>query len=145
MPRIGYYAILQELQAILQGDPSLNGVTVNIEQEGMLNVTAPWVNLLLDRRDAPPDQYLAGNTKQRYFVKFILNCVQFALNKAEASRLRDELVGTVEIVLMGNRTLNSFVTTSWLEGGAFDITSVDAGFVANAEIMLTADVTATTT
>ena len=35
MAKIGYYAILQELQAILQSDSSMNGVTVDIEQEGM--------------------------------------------------------------------------------------------------------------
>lgn len=143
MAAIGYYALLQEIQALLEGDPTLGRVTVAIENQGLVNALAPWVNLRLDRRDAP-EQFLGG-TRQRYLLRILATCGQYALDLGEASRLRDELLGAVELVLMNNRTVNGFVTTSWLEGGAFDIAALDAGYVANAEIVLIADLTATTT
>ena len=146
MPRIGYYAILRELQAVLQAEPTLNGVSVAIEGQGLVNDLAPWVNLRLDRRDAPPnEQYLAAGQRQRYFLRVLITCAQYALDLGEASRLRDELIGSVEVVLMGNRTVNGLITTSWLEGGGFDLTALDAGFMANGDILMVADVSASTT
>lgn len=145
MPRFDYIGLLREMQTLLQLDPSMTGVTVTVEKQGVNAVElSPWVNIRLDRRDAP-EQYLAGNTRQRYILRIVLTCVQFALDVEMAAQLRDDLLGTVEVVLMKNRDISQLVSTSWIDGGAFDITSEDAGFLANAEIVLLADVTATTT
>lgn len=145
MPRFDYLGLEREVQTLLQLDPSMTGVTVTVEKQGLNAVElSPWVNIRLDRRDAP-EQYLAGNTRQRYLLRMILTCAQFALDVELAAQLRDDLLGAVEVVLMKNRTISELCSTSWIEGGAFDITSEDAGFVANAEIVLLADISATTT
>src|SRR5437870_418093 len=152
MPRIDYFAIEQGIQTILQADAALAalGARVVIEEElPFLAETGPWVGIYLERREAPRDlQALAGGQQTRFLVRLTIWCSQFSLKSiAEAIHLRDDLVGKVEIALMSDRRLNGTVSTSWLDGGDLpSAKNADAGgWLSRGEVLLVADVKATTT
>ena len=61
---------------------------------------------------------------------------------AHAARLRDELLGDVEIALLRNASLNQTVAESWLNGGTF--LESDQDNLRGGTVDLVADVRATT-
>ena len=149
MARIDYFAIEQQIQTVLQAAADLAGVMVTVEEELLFGAeTTPWVGIYLDRRDAlAASQSLSGGQQTRYRLRFSIWCWEYHLESlAKALELRDDLIGKVEIALMGNRTLSGTVITSWLEGG--EMPSVRApgsqSWLAGGEVALIADAKATT-
>lgn len=147
MPRIDYYGIELELQALLEADPSMNGVVVTVEEHGVNHAEqAPLVNIRLDRRDATAAQPIAGGQRTRYAIRFVLLCSQYSLESVEqAARLRDDLIGRVEVVLMKNRRIGGMVHYLTLVGGPFGIEHQDTGWLATGEVVAVADLDASTT
>ena len=141
MARVDYYALEQEIQAILQADAALAGVRIVVEDEILFGAeTTPWVGIYLDRRDAPADIQRIGGTRTDYRLRFSIWCWEYSLDSVStAARLRDDLVGKVEVALMGNRTLNDLVATSWLEGGEFMSARTQGSWLMGAEIVLVAE------
>ena len=107
------------------------------------------VGIYLDDRIAPEgDQSLSSGTRTRFQVRFSIWCWHFGIgpDRRPVMEQRDDLLGNVEIALMNNRSLNSTVETSWIEGGEF-MSGPDPDsnqFMAGAQIILVADVTAST-
>ena len=149
MARVDYYAIEQEIKTVLEADAALAGVTVTIEEELMFgSESTPWIGVYLDRRDAPPAlQRLGAGQSTRFLLRFPLWCWEYHLESiTKAIQRRDDLVGKIEVALMKNRTLSGKVATSWLEGGELPSARLpeQAGFVSGAEVILVAEVSATT-
>lgn len=148
MSRVDYYDLATEIREILIADDTLEGVQVTVEDDAPLD-SGPWVSVVLVNRSTPMGQPLAGGTRTRFNVRFSLWCWQFSLESTGvASKLRDDLVGKVEIALMANRTLNNKVASSWLEGGDMMSERVQndniSGYIAGGEVILIADITAST-
>ena len=150
MARVDYFGIEEAIKTVLEANAALAGVQVGIEEE--LPFTAavdPQVEIYLERRDAPELQPLAGGQRTRFLVRFSIWCYGVSLDSiAKACEVRDDLIGAVELALMADRTLGGTVNASWLEGGAFDTKETpgaSSGFGMGGEIILMADVKATTT
>lgn len=149
MSRVDYYDIATELAEVLIADSTMEGVQVTVEDDAPLD-SGPWVSVFIENRSTPSGQPLAAGTKTRFQIRFGIWCWQFSLESiGVASRLRDDLVGRVEIVLMKNRTLNNKVSHSWLEGGDMMSERIQndnaSGFIAGGEIIMIAEITASTT
>jgi len=147
--RVDYYAIEKALQTLLQADATLTGTTVTVEAELMFGAeAAPWVGIYLDRRDAPADmQGIGAGISTRMLCRFSIWCWAFTLESIEeAIHKRDDILGKVEVALMKNRTITNNVSTSWLEGGEMPSGRIpgNTGFMSGGEVVLVADVKATT-
>lgn len=146
MSRIDYFEIETEIAEILKADATIGGVQVTVEDDLNLEV-GPWVSIYLERRDPTAGQPLAAGTRTRMQLRFSIWCWQYSLDSiTEACKNRDDLVGKVEVVLMANRSLNSKVNYSWLEGGEIQSARVPdtSGYVAGGEVVVIAEVMAST-
>lgn len=146
MPRVNYFDIESELAEILRANSTLDGVNITVESVTELEAGS-WVGIYLVGRELPEGQPLAAYTRMRYKLNFVIWCWEYSLDSiADAIRQRDDLVGRVEIALMKNSTLNGKVSYCFLEGGELQSAQVaeTSGYVAGGEIILKADVTATT-
>lgn len=93
-------------------------------------------------------QSLAAGKKSLRTIRFDIWCWRFAMSNADAFRLRDSLVGDVEVALMIDPTFGGTVQSSWLAGGTFlraDDPQQLGRFLAGGEVVLMADAFATTT
>lgn len=146
MARVDYYAIEEAIADHLRVQEDLQNVNIPPPETEFSFERRPMVLISLDRRDAVEGQPLAAGTRTRYTVRFSLWCYQFALKLKDASEMRDDLIGKVEVALMKNRTLDNSVHYMQLEGGEFESGPAPGiqGFVSAGEIILTAEVTATT-
>lgn len=146
--RVDYYGIETAIKDILEADAGNDlpdNLKVFIESQIAFNDEGcPGVYIYLDRRDAPPQiQRIAAGTRTDMEVDLSLWCAEFHDSVEDASRLRDDLIGKVEVALMADRTLNDTVTAFWLRGGDFNMLQ-DNGFLSMGEIKMRARVVATT-
>lgn len=146
MAKVDYFAIASEVKTVLAADSALTGVQVTVEDEPPLD-SGPWVAVYLESRTPTDRQSLSAGKRTRFRLRMSVWCWQFSLEStAKAAQLRDNLVGLVEISLMGNRTLNDKVGCIWLEGGQLLSEQIKSetmsGFVAGGEIVVIADVVA---
>ncbi|HEV8639643.1 MAG TPA: hypothetical protein VGV13_00915 [Methylomirabilota bacterium] len=147
MARVDYFAIEQAIQTVLKAAPDLSGTQVVIEEELQFGSEAtPRVGIYLMRRDAPSGlQALAAGQQTRFLVRFEIRCAAYSLDAvATAISLRDDLVGKVEVALMASRSLNGTVISSWLEGGDLPSAQTGDGWTSRGDVILIADVKATT-
>lgn len=148
MARIDYSAIRQELREIIAADPAFTGMQIVTEEEVMFGLDqAPWIAIYLERREAPEGQYLSAGTKQLYRLRFSIWVFTCALEMPSAIRQRDEIIGKLEVLLMGQRTINDMVETSWLEGGEMPSAKMpdNIGVVVGGEIRLVSEIAFTST
>ena len=146
MAALDYYGIeINGIQRVLDDHALIGGanprVRTFIEDAIMFSAEmSPAVYIYAMRRDAVvTDQRLAAGRRTDMTIRFSLWCVDVNFESiAAASKGRDELIGNVEIALMENRTLNSLVKSSWLEGGAFETGGGDNGFISAGEVVLIA-------
>ena len=148
MARVDYFSIETAIKTILDADADLASVSVLIEEELTVQ-RGNVIGIYLDDRDAAEqDQSLSAGTRTRFNVRFSIWCWHFGVGRDRRVPMeqRDDLVGKVEIALMKERSLNSTVDTSWLEGGEFLSGPDPTGkqFMSGASIILVADVTGTT-
>jgi hypothetical protein len=149
MARVDYYALEEEIKVILDADPTVGvaGVPVRVEESVMFAAeSTPAVYIYLDRRDAPAElQTLRAGSSTDFALRFSLWVWAYSLDGVKiASQIRDDLMGKVEVALMGNRTLNDKVRTSWIEGGEFMSAKEQEGWMMGGEIVLVARAQATT-
>ena len=147
MGRVAYHAVAEEIANILLADPTLaaRAVRVVVDEGNALGPElCPFVNVRPARRDLPVAiQPIAAHTVARFLVTYTLECWEFSLDgMAHAARLRDELLGDVEIALLRNASLNQTVAESWLNGGTF--LESDQDNLRGGTVDLVADVRATT-
>lgn len=155
MSRIDYFSIEESIEDILKASSDLSegpsDVTVLVEED-ISFAGGDIIQILLKRRDAPEEnQPIASGTITRYDVTFSIWCYGYALERREAMKRRDDLVGKVEIVLQSNRMLGlpNLVNQSWFTGGDFENVQgpEESGdlFLSGAEIELVCDVKAIST
>ena len=150
MARLDYFGIEEAIKTLLEANTNLTGVQVGLEEELPFTAAADaQVEIYLVRRDTPELQPLAAGQRTRFLVRFSIWCYGVSFESiAKACEARDDLVGNVEISLMADRSLGGTVNSSWLEGGAFETKEApggSSGFGMGGEIILMADVKATTT
>lgn len=145
--RVDYWAIENEIAEIIRANTDV--VVVTVEEEMMFGAeSSPWVGVYLDRREMAARQSLSAGTRTRMQLTFSIWAWCFSLELQEAIKQRDYCIGSLELVLMANRTINEMVDSSWLSGGRLPSARVRAasgssgGFVSGGEILLVADVTA---
>lgn len=146
MARVDYSTIEDAIETVLKADANLAGVTYLVEEELVMG-TGDIVGIYLEDRNAPEAmQSVSAGKRTRFLIRFSVWCWHFGIakNKRTVMKKRDDLLGKVEIALMGNRNLNNTVNTSWLEGGEFESGKDEAGrqFMSGGQIILTADATA---
>lgn len=150
MARVDYFDLENTIKSILEADSSLSGVTITVEGEvpgGGVGLF-PYVGIHIERRDPHGGQPLAAGQRTRLNLKFAIWCWEYSLESvAKAIQLRDDLVGKVEVALMKNRTINNKVACIWLDGGRLPSGKdpESNGWLSAGEIIVIADVTASTT
>lgn len=148
MAAINYNNVASGIRTVLQNAASLAGATIAIEERFPWTVEqTPWIGIYFERRDAPADlQTLSTGSRTRLLLRYRVVCVEHSLQGLdEAISRRNTLLGNVEVALIGDRTLNSTVNASWLEGGDLDDgQSPNKNWMAVGEVILIADATMTT-
>lgn len=139
MARVDYYDLELEVQRALQGATALDGVTVEVEEPWPENIEAsPWVGIYLQRRDDAGSNIAAGR-HQRFQIRLELWCVEHSLESVgDAARLRDDLMGRVEVVLLQENAgnLRGKVEMLRIMGGAFESARGESGFWMGGSILL---------
>ncbi len=141
MAAVDYQGIRTGIRAAIQARGSLSGVTVLIEPEIVHAIDlAPCVTVTLTGREAPEDeQQLRAGQSTVYNVAATLAVIHFSMvGRDEAVRLRDAILGEVELALMADRTLGGVVQGLWLDGGPMEVERAGEGpFYAAAAIEVT--------
>lgn len=142
MAAVDYHGILTSLKTILEADSSLNNVPVFIEEDPQFDLMGAGSALVLtlgSRREAQ-GQPLAAGKRTRWNVRLSVWAVGYAITFEQAAKVRDNLVGALELVLMNNRTAGGKVAAGWLEGGEFiSVRSQNEGSYALAETVFAAE------
>lgn len=147
MPKVDYWNIREKLKEILEGDSSLNGVNIEIERNTLIaSENCPWLNIKMTGRVAEDDeQVIASGQKTKFIVSMMIDAKEYSRESPqEAIRLRDDLIGKVEVVLMKNRTLAGAIDYLWILGGDMDQADTEKGYVSTGDISINMRVTATT-
>ena len=148
---VDYAGIRDQLKTILEGDATLSGVRVFVEEEPQFGLSDQQkaIAVYMDRRTAAAaDQNLSAGKRTRYMLRATLWTVFFSLESYKvACDGRDSVLGALELVLMANRTIGGKAASSYLDGGEL-ISAQDASngvFVAAGETILMMEVSAINT
>lgn len=142
--KVDYWGIQQEIAEIIRANT--NNHTVVVEQEIQFSPEmSPYVCVYCTGRTLAPNQVLAAGRIVTFHVEYTIWLWTYNLQIAQAMRDRDEAIGEIELILMGNRTINDLVETSWIKGGRLPSSKlpnaldpgVGGGFIAGGEIQLT--------
>lgn len=138
MARIDYANIARQIKAVLEADAALAGTLVTIEKDVLLGFErTPWANIRAVRRAPTAEQPIFAGKITKYHVTYAVECWESSLEGPEvAARLRDDLIGKVEIALMGNRTLNNSVEMLVLDGGEFMLGEQDGHIFVGGEVLV---------
>ncbi len=144
MAAIDYNDIETEIQTVLVAALGA-GYNVTTEVTQPLD-SQPWVAIYIKDRVDSDIQVCAGGTIKKYSVTFSIWCWGWSLdNPMSAAKKRDDLIGKVEIALMGNRKLNGKVDNGTIHGGEFGTTEGQTkGTLLGGEIIYKVEVKATT-
>lgn len=143
MSAIQYREIVDSLRQIFESDPRTADAGVYVEKDLAVDTVGVQkaIVIVLDKRKPSDDQPIAAGRRTRWELHIGVWACGFAIEAEEASRIRDQLLGEVELVLMANRTIRDKVAGSWLMGGEFVSVSGDTNSFSSAETVLVADVT----
>lgn len=143
MPAVDYAAISMEIGEVLRANLG-DGYPVLVEEELEFNANTPAIGVYALRRDARQEQRLGAGKRTEYAVRFSIWVWVYGLERLQAIRARDSLLGRIELIMMANREINGLVDTCLLEGG--DLPSIRSpegdGFVAGGELNIVAHVSA---
>lgn len=152
MAAVDYAGIRSQLKSILEGDATMAGVRIFVEEEpqfGLMDSEKVIVVFTDSRTAAPADQPLAAGKRTRWHLRTTLWTLCFSADSYRAAcDGRDTVLANLELVLMNNRTIGGKVAASWLEGGAFVSARAAGGsmvYVAAAETVLMSEVQAVAT
>lgn len=149
MARINYTTLTKAIKDVLEKDPNVRslGTTVEINRTALSVEYIPHVAIFERRRTPTPGQPLAAGTRTRYGIQWEIVATGYSADGFEdASEQRDELMGYVEVALMGNRNLGGALEDSslMLGGGEFRGGPGEAGFISQITLTVTVEATATT-
>lgn len=140
MAAIDYAGIKVAMKALFDGDATLQAIRetfTDVEAELLISPErTPWIGIYGESRDVDHEPLASG---RRLFYRYLITVRVSAYdpeNLAAAAKLRDDIIGQAEIVLLQNRTLSGTVTTLRLEGGEMMSGQVpeDLGFLADGVI-----------
>ena len=148
MARIDYTGLLRATRDVLEADPNVRAAraTVEIGRAVVPTASSPHVNIYEGRR-SPATQMLDGGASQWYFVRWTIVVSVFSGEGMEdAMAQRDELLGHVEVAMMGSRNLGGFLANKplLLLGGELMSNKGDVGFWAQGTLDLQVEIKATT-
>ena len=147
MARIDYFLVEQEIQKVIKEDATIvsAGVVHVVVEEDVVTSPemCPWVGIYIADRESAGSPITAGQ-QQRFRVRYEVWCYEHAMDVPEASRLRDDLIGKVEVALLKKPTLNGKVTSMLITGGTFDSGRTAVGFLQGGSIVLEIEKKATT-
>jgi len=145
--RIDYFLVEQEIQKVIKEDATIvsAGVVHVVVEEDVVTSPemCPWVGIYIADRESAGSPITAGQ-QQRFRVRYEVWCYEHAMDVPEASRLRDDLIGKVEVALLKKPTLNGKVTSMLITGGTFDSGRTAVGFLQGGSIVLEIEKKATT-
>lgn len=142
MAAVDYFGIAERIVEILKLDDRLQ--TVPITAEAALPMTTLDQGLIVveaTRRRAMDGQPIAAGRRLRLEVDYAIWCYGFALDQQQGApyRVRDDLIGRVELVLMANRQLRDGVNVLYLNGGEFDTVQIQRGFLIGGSVLTTVE------
>jgi hypothetical protein len=118
MAKVDYWGIKQAIKSQLDLHLASQPIIPQITVEEEVVAREAWVGIFQDGRQAPDDfQTIAAGKRTRFLIMHRLWVWRYALKPADAIRLRDYLLGSVEIGLMLDRTFANAVRMSWIQGG----------------------------
>jgi hypothetical protein len=151
MAVVDYYGIKTQLKAIIDADATLGSGNSNVFVEPkMVNSPelCPWVGIYgINRTASDAEQSLAAGLRTSYQYSVLLIVVHYNPEDiALASKARDDFMGSLEVLLMQNRTIGGKVESSWINGGTLSSAEIgtdrNIGFISAAELELVCRVTA---
>ena len=121
MAAVDYHGILTTLKTLIEADALTSGIPVFVEEDPQFDLSGSGkaVVLTLGSRREAQGQPIAVGKRTRWTVRIGVWAVAYGITFEEASRLRDGLVGDLELVLMNNRTAGGKLASGWIEGGEF--------------------------
>ena len=147
MAAINYYEIELQIKAVLAAFAGLAGIRMADPEilPSFDPMSGDSVFIYLENENCPDDlQRLRAGTSTDSYLTFSIWCFAWHMDSVSlASKARNDLRGQVALALMGNRTLNGTVITSWISGGRFNRLE-DNGFWSGGELILTAHAQAVT-
>ena len=136
------------MKTLIEADATLDGVLVFIEEDPQFDLSGAGkaVVLTLANRRETPGQPMAAGKRTRWHVRVGVWAVGFDMSFERAAATRDDLVGTLELFLMNNRTVSGKVSAGWLEGGEFiSVRNQNEGSYALAETIFVGEAVAIAT
>lgn len=147
MAVIDFYNIEVQIKAILEAYSDLSGVRVSDPEilPSFDPMGGDGIYIYLENESCPDNiqRIRAGRSTDSYLTFSLWVFAWHSDSVTLASKERNRIRGLVELALMGNRTLNGTVITSWLRGGRFNRLE-DNGFWSGAEVILEAHAQAVT-
>lgn len=153
MAAIDYDAIKNAIRDAILGDATLGepgrNVTVEIEPGNLDSVErTPWIAIYLDSEESPDSmQKLRNGTSLDSKIRFVLGVVEHSLEgMPQATKLRDEIVSRLSIVLLKNHQLTDVneVRVMYQTGVEYENARTESSCIAVAAISVTCEVQATT-
>lgn len=144
MARVDYAGIADAIRARVAAQ--VPQAVVTVERDVLMGFErTPWVNVRAVRRETTMPQPIAAGTRTRFRVHYVCECWESGLGPAaDVARRRDDLLGQVEVALMGDRTLGGKVDFLFLEGGEFFTGQEGDHLFIGGEVAVAVEVEATT-
>lgn len=116
MAKIDYNGIKDELKKVILDANLSIAHEVSIEGDILFDNFDTLIDIEIDSREIQSAP-IAQGTKVRLNLLVIITIWAKHFEQEESKRIRDSLLGEVELVIMRNRTLNGKVDSAWLLGG----------------------------
>ena len=146
MARINYGGLAKAIKSVIEADPSVRDydATVEVNPGTVALEKFPHVAVYERKHALTAGQPLAAGQQTRKRLQWEVIVSAIGKNFEEASETRDDLLGCIEVALMGNRALGGALTNGSLMLAGGDLTGgpVDTGVISQGSIMVTAEATA---
>ena len=146
MARISYGGLAKAIKTVIAADPSVRDYDATIEvNPGTVALEKfPHIAIYERKHALTAGQPLAAGQQTRKRLQWEVIVSAIGKSFEDASQMRDDLLGYVEVALMGNRALGGALTNSSLMLAGGDLTGgpLDAGVISQGSIVVTAEATA---
>lgn len=117
MPAIKYSNIAEKIVELVTTSPDTVGLQVYNGVIGSDDMLQAQATLEFVRRTPHSNQVIAGGTRMRYNLEYVMAVLCGSLEQGRAEVMRDTYISVIETILMSNRKLDGLVTTLLLDGG----------------------------
>ena len=116
MAKIDYNGIKDELKSVILAANLSVDHEVSIEGDILFDNFDTLIDIEIDSRELQT-AYISQGTKIRLNLLVTITVWAKHFEQSVSKKIRDDLMGELEVVLLQNRTLNDKVDTLWLLGG----------------------------